>query len=103
MTSAWKEPPGRDERAEDQDVARDENQLDLFEAVLRPSTDAILSSEADVTYGGVLHEGDEGPAEMMTAPFTPAAAHSPTMSGTVAAGVAMTARSTFSGTSAMRG
>ena len=33
------------------------------------------------------------PAETMTAPLTPAAAHSLTMPGTVAAGVAMTARS----------
>jgi hypothetical protein len=39
------------------------------------------------------------PAEMMIAPFTPAAAHSPTILGTVAAGVAITARSTSLGTS----
>ncbi|MFA5914327.1 MAG: hypothetical protein WC830_12290 [Burkholderiales bacterium] len=39
------------------------------------------------------------PAEMMIAPFTPAATHSPTISGTVGAGVTMTARSTGSGTS----
>ena len=35
------------------------------------------------------------PAEMITAPFTSAAAHSATIPGTVAAGVAITARSTF--------
>ncbi len=34
------------------------------------------------------------PAEMMMAPLTPASAHSPMMSGTVGAGVTMTARST---------
>ena len=39
------------------------------------------------------------PAEMMTAPFTPAATHSRTICGTVAALVAMTARSTAAGTS----
>ena len=39
------------------------------------------------------------PAEMITAPFTSAAAHSATIPGTVAAGVAITARSTSSGTS----
>ena len=38
------------------------------------------------------------PAEMMIAPFTPAATHSLTIPGTVAAGVTMSARSTGSGT-----
>jgi hypothetical protein len=41
------------------------------------------------------------PAEMITAPLTPAAAHSPIIFGTIAAGVAITARSTFFGTSRM--
>ena len=39
------------------------------------------------------------PAEIITAPFTPAVAHSATIPGTLAAGVAITARSTFSGAS----
>ena len=43
------------------------------------------------------------PAETTIAPRTPTAAHSPTTPGTVAAGVAITARSTGSGTSAMVG
>src|SRR5262245_59593041 len=43
------------------------------------------------------------PAEMITAPGTPAAAHSPITSGTVTAGVAMIARSTAAGTSAIFG
>ena len=43
------------------------------------------------------------PAEMMIAPGTPAAARSPITSGMLGAGVTRTARSTRSGTSAMRG
>ncbi len=43
------------------------------------------------------------PADMITAPGTPAVSHSPTTSGTVNAGVAMTARSTAAGTSAILG
>ncbi len=43
------------------------------------------------------------PAEMMIAPLTPTSAHSPMTSGTVDAGVTTTARSTGSGTAAMRG
>ena len=41
------------------------------------------------------------PAEMITAPQTPAATHSAIIPGTIAAGVAMTARSTASGTALM--
>ena len=43
------------------------------------------------------------PAEMMTAPGTPASAHSRMRPGTVAAGVVITARSTFSGMEATLG
>src|SRR5260370_1187340 len=32
MTSAWKEPPGRDDRAEGSDSVPDENQLEMFDA-----------------------------------------------------------------------
>jgi hypothetical protein len=43
------------------------------------------------------------PAEITIADFTPASMHSPIMCGTVGAGVATTARSTFSGISPMDG
>ena len=43
------------------------------------------------------------PAEITTAPFTPASTHSRMMPGTVGAGVTMTARSTGSGTSVTDG
>ena len=43
------------------------------------------------------------PAEMMIAPFTPAATHSAMIPGTVGAGVAMIASSICSGTSAIVG
>ena len=41
------------------------------------------------------------PAEMIIAAFTPAAQHSPTMPGTVSAGVTITARSALSGVSSI--
>ena len=41
------------------------------------------------------------PADIMMAPFTPAATHSRTTPGTVMAGVTITARSTLSGTAAI--
>jgi hypothetical protein len=65
MTSAWKEPPGRDDRAEGQHVALDENQLELFEIEPRASTDAALPSELDSTSGAA--QGGGRPAEMMAA------------------------------------
>ena len=43
------------------------------------------------------------PAEMITAPLTPASAHSPITSGTVGAGVTTTARSIGSGTAPIDG
>jgi hypothetical protein len=67
MTMAWTEPPGRDDRPEDQDVAPHENQLELFETVPRASTDAALPSEADLTCEGAHHEDGGGPAAMMAA------------------------------------
>jgi TPR repeat protein len=63
MTSAWKEPPGRDDCAEGQDVAPDENQLELFETLPRAGTDAIVPSEPDLTRGEAGHQGDGRPAE----------------------------------------
>jgi hypothetical protein len=63
MTSAWKEPPGRDDCAEGQDVAPDENQLELFETLPRASTEAIAPSEPDSTRGEARHQGDGRPVE----------------------------------------
>jgi hypothetical protein len=63
MTSAWKEPPGRDNCAEGPDVAPDENQLELFETLPRVSTDAILPSNPDLTSGEARHQGGDRPAE----------------------------------------
>jgi TPR repeat protein len=65
MTSAWKEPPGRDDCAEGEDVAPDENQLELFEIEPRTSTDAALPSERDLTCGEA--QGGGRPDEMMAA------------------------------------
>jgi TPR repeat protein len=48
MTSAWKEPSGRDDCAEGH-VAPDENQLELFETLPRASAEAIVPSEPDLT------------------------------------------------------
>jgi hypothetical protein len=64
MTSAWTEPPGWDDRPDGQDVAPRENQLELFETMPRAGTDAVLPSEADLTFGGAHHEDGGGPAEM---------------------------------------
>jgi TPR repeat protein len=61
MTSAWKEPPGRDDCAEGQDVAPDENQLELFETLPRASTEAIVPSEPDLPRGEA--QGAGRPAE----------------------------------------
>jgi len=65
MTTAWTEPPGRDDRPEGQDVAPPENQLELFET--EPSTEAVVPSEADSTCGGADDAEDSSPAEVMAA------------------------------------
>jgi hypothetical protein len=65
MTSAWRGPPGRDDRAEGEGVAPDENQLELFEILPRASADAALRSEPDLAYGEAERGGR--PAEMMAA------------------------------------
>jgi hypothetical protein len=64
MTSAWKEPPGRNDRAEGQDVAPDENQLELFEALPRAGTDTVLASEAGLNGGDARDESSGQQAEM---------------------------------------
>ena len=71
MTSAWKEPPGRDDRAEGQDVAPDDNQLELFEPLPRASTGAVLPPESELICGGGPHEGGGRGDEMtVTEAFT---------------------------------
>jgi len=57
MTSAWKEPPGRDDCAEGQDIAPGENQLEMFEAAPRASTETLLPPVVDFVFGGARHEG----------------------------------------------
>ncbi len=52
MTSAWKETPGRDDRAEGQDIGPDENQLEMFVVAPRAGTEMLLPPA-----GGVRHEG----------------------------------------------
>ena len=69
MTSAWKEPSGRDDRAEGQDVASDQNQLELFKALPRASTETALPPDADLTSGSASDEGSGQRADM-TAPET---------------------------------
>ncbi len=61
MTSAWKQPSGRDDRAEGQDVAPDENQLELFETLPRAGSDGV---EAGVTDGVARDAGGKQPAGM---------------------------------------
>lgn len=65
MTSAWKEPPGRDERAEGQDAGPDENQLEMFETVPRARIETVLPPEAGVVYAGARREG-AGPRHLET-------------------------------------
>jgi TPR repeat protein len=67
MTSAWKETPGRDDRAEGQDVGPDENQLEMFETAPRASTETVLPPEADLVYGRTRLEGGRQHVEMMVA------------------------------------
>jgi hypothetical protein len=55
MTSAWKEPPGRDDRAEGQDSGPDENQLEMFDVT--PGAETLLPPGSDFAYGSARHEG----------------------------------------------
>jgi hypothetical protein len=55
MTSAWKEPPGRDGRAEGQDSGPDENQLEMFDVT--PGAETLLPPGSDFAYGSARHEG----------------------------------------------
>jgi hypothetical protein len=60
MTSAWKESPDRDDRAEGQDaegqdVGPDESQLEMFKPA--PRTETVLPPETDLVYGRAPREG----------------------------------------------
>jgi hypothetical protein len=57
MTSAWKEPPGRDDRAEGEDFGPDENQLDMFDVTPRAGAEMLLPPGGDFMYGPARHEG----------------------------------------------
>jgi hypothetical protein len=59
MTSAWQESSGQDDRAGGEDVGPEENQLEMFEAAPRESTETVLPPEATVIYGSVRREGGE--------------------------------------------
>src|SRR5712672_2624547 len=56
MTSAWKEPPGRDDRAEGQDSGPEENQLEMFDVTPRASAEMLLPPGSDFVYGSARHE-----------------------------------------------
>jgi hypothetical protein len=60
MTSAWKEPPGRDERAEGQDSGPDDNQLEMFDITPRASAETLLPPGSDFVYGSARHDGGRG-------------------------------------------
>ena len=66
-----------------------------------PSTLAPFQQIGGVEYEGILGEGFAKPALITTAALMPARPHSSTRPGAVGAGVAMTARSTRSGSSAI--
>jgi hypothetical protein len=57
MTSAWKEPPGRDDRAEGQDSGPDESQLEMFDVAPRAGAETLLPPGGDFVYGSARHEG----------------------------------------------
>ena len=57
MTSAWKEPPDRDDRAEGQDSGPDENQLEMFDVTPRAGAEMLLPPGSDFMYGSARHEG----------------------------------------------
>ena len=56
MTSAWKESPDRDDRAEDESVGPDENQLEMFETAPL-GADTRLLRTVDMIHGGDRREG----------------------------------------------
>ena len=56
MTSAWKEAPDRDDRAEGESVGPDENQLEMFETAPL-GADTRLPRTVDMVHGGDRREG----------------------------------------------
>src|SRR5215831_1371624 len=56
MTSAWKEPPGQDDRAEGQDSGPDETQLEMFAVTPRAGAEVLLPPGGDFMYGSARHE-----------------------------------------------
>jgi hypothetical protein len=56
MTSAWKESPDRDDRAENQSVGPDENQLEMFEVAARDDADSPLPPIVGPAHGTTHHE-----------------------------------------------
>jgi hypothetical protein len=57
MTSAWKEPPGRDDRAEGQDSGPDENQLEMFDITPPARTEMLLPPGGDFMHDSARQEG----------------------------------------------
>jgi len=57
MTSAWKEPPGRDDGAESEQMGPNETQLEMFDVPPRASTEMFLPPGGDVVDGTGRHEG----------------------------------------------
>jgi len=57
MTSAWKESPDRDDRAENQSVGPDENQLEMFKVAALDGADSPLPLIVDSAHGSTHHEG----------------------------------------------
>jgi len=57
MTSAWKESPDRDDRAENQSVGPDENQFEMFEVAPRDGADGPLPPIVDLAHGSTHREG----------------------------------------------
>jgi hypothetical protein len=71
MTSAWKESPGRDDRAEGENMGPNENQLEMFDLPARASTEMLLPPGDDLVYGSARREagarGDVGMAGKVSA------------------------------------
>jgi hypothetical protein len=66
MTRAWKEPPGREDCADGQDIGPDESQLEMFDVGARAGAEMLLPPERDSAYGGAHREGGgPGPVEMV--------------------------------------
>src|SRR5215471_17785323 len=56
MTRGWREPSGRDDHAEDQDIGPDQNQLEMFNTASDANAEMLAPPEPDL-YGDVRREG----------------------------------------------